>query len=395
MLNEDCFFCKIKIMKMTLTGLGFVCSLGNDLDSISKNAACCFTPGLCQVATDIPNKEILFFKVLSSSSQRMRCYHLLDLAIDQILDDLVKLEKKYDSSELGIVLGCSNTGIHEAQIDIQDWLKQEKCPEGFSFEKIELGSPAIYLKKKLGFMGPAYVVSTACSSSAKAFQSARNLIQNKVCKAVVVGGVDSQCMFAHNGFYALSALSNQVTNPFSCNRSGITLGEGAALFIMEEGGDGIQVLGIGESSDTYDLTAPDPTGNGALLSMKRALSEANLSARDIDFINLHGTGTEANDAMEGNAIHALFGNSVLCASTKQLTGHTLGASGAIELALSWLMLKNNFIIPHKFDGMFDDKIPQINLATGKEQIELKNILSNSFAFGGSNVSVILGVGHNG
>jgi 3-oxoacyl-[acyl-carrier-protein] synthase-1 len=124
--------------------------------------------------------------------------------------------------------------------------------------------------------------------------------------------------------------------------------------------------------------------------MQQALSEAGLDINDINYINMHGTGTEANDAMEGTAINNLFGNSTLCASTKQLTGHTLGASGAIEIALSWLMIKNNFIIPHKFDGVYDDRIPKINLATGKENIKINNILSNSFAFGGSNVSVILG-----
>lgn len=377
-------------MKVTLTDLGFVCALGNNKEDIVRNAARGEAPGVCAVYDDVPNKTIPFFQVLDVNSKYMRCYDLLDRAVEQINDSIIELKNKYSSSELGIVLGCSNTGIHEAQLNIMEWLKTGDCPQEFSFDKIELGSPAIYLQKKLDISGPAYVVSTACSSSAKAFQTARNLIKNKVCKAVIVGGVDSRCMFAHNGFYGLSALSDNVTNPFSANRTGITLGEGAALFIMQENVPGIQLLGIGETTDAYDLTSPDPTGNGAFKSMQQALSEAELDMKDINYINMHGTGTEANDAMEGTAINNLFGNSTLCASTKQLTGHTLGASGAIEIALSWLMIKNNFIIPHKFDGVYDDRIPKINLATGKENIKINNILSNSFAFGGSNVSVILG-----
>lgn len=377
-------------MKVTLTDLGFVCALGNNKEDIVRNAARGEAPGVCAVYDDVPNKTIPFFQVLDLNSKYMRCYDLLDRAVEQINDSIIELKNKYSSSELGIVLGCSNTGIHEAQLNIMEWLKTGDCPQEFSFDKIELGSPAIYLQKKLDISGPAYVVSTACSSSAKAFQTARNLIKNKVCKAVIVGGVDSRCMFAHNGFYGLSALSDNVTNPFSANRTGITLGEGAALFIMQENVPGIQLLGIGETTDAYDLTSPDPTGNGAFKSMQQALSEAELDMKDINYINMHGTGTEANDAMEGTAINNLFGNSTLCASTKQLTGHTLGASGAIEIALSWLMIKNNFIIPHKFDGVYDDRIPKINLATGKENIKINNILSNSFAFGGSNVSVILG-----
>ena len=377
-------------MKVTLTDLGFVCALGNNKEDIAQNAAIGKAPGVCMLSDDIPNKTIPFFQVLSVSSKYMRCYNLLDRAVEQINESIIELKSKYYSHELGIVLGCSNTGIHEAQLDIMEWLKTGDCPKDFSFDKIELGSPAIYLQKKLDISGPAYVVSTACSSSAKAFQTARNLIKNKVCKAVIVGGVDSRCMFAHNGFYGLSALSDNITNPFSANRTGITLGEGAALFIMQENVPGIQLLGVGETTDAYDLTSPDPTGNGAFKSMQQALSEAGLDIKDINYINMHGTGTEANDVMEGIAINNLFGDSILCASTKQLTGHTLGASGAIEIALSWLMIKNNFIIPHKYDGVFDDRIPKINLATGKENIRINNILSNSFAFGGSNVSVILG-----
>ena len=149
-------------------------------------------------------------------------------------------------------------------------------------------------------------------------------------------------------------------------------------------------MGIGESSDAYHLTSPDPSGAGAISSMRFALDDAGLTPVDIDFINMHGTGTMANDAMESLAINTVFGDNVLCASTKPLTGHTLGAAGAISMALSWLMLKYNFVIPHVFDGAFADDCSKIQLAQIGEKKEVNRILCNAFAFGGSNASLIIG-----
>ena len=377
-------------MGIALTDLGFVCSLGVTKEEIYQNLIQDRIPGLCYVTDDILNERVPFYAVSDQNISDMRCYHLLDLAVMQIKDSLLNLKKRIDSHQIGIVLGSSNTGIHEAQIDISRWIDTGICPSNFSFEKIELGSPALYLQKKLDINGPSYVISTACSSSAKAFQSARKMIKNGICQAVIVGGVDSRCMFAHNGFFSLDALSERPTIPFSSNRTGISLGEGAALFVMEKSDNGIQILGIGESTDAYDLTHPDPSGKGAIDCMKMALKDAKISSDKIDYINMHGTGTEANDNMEGKAIFNVFGSNVLCASTKPFTGHALGAAGAIELALSWIMLEKQFVIPHKYDGVFDQKIDKIKLANGSENIKLKRILSNSFAFGGSNVSIIIG-----
>jgi len=377
-------------MDVVLTDLGIVCALGNNKAEVIANAKTGKSPGLCYISDDILNEKIPFFSVKDCPKAEMRCYALLDMAVSQIEESLKKLKQKYQTDKIGVVLGTSNTGIHEAQADINQWIEDNRCPDTFSFEKIELGSAALYLKDKLETKGPAYAVSTACSSSAKAFQSARNLIKSGICEAVIVGGVDSRCKFAHNGFFALEALIPKITNPFSKNRSGITLGEGAALFIMEKQGQGIRLLGIGESTDGCDLTHPDPTGKGAKISMEKALADAHISPSSIDYINMHGTGTLANDEMEGKAIYEIFKDKPLCASTKPLTGHALGASGAIEIALSYLMLTHHFIIEHKFDGIFDESIPPIHLAKGKETVNLKTIMSNSFAFGGSNVSVILG-----
>lgn len=371
-------------MKTALSHLGCVCSLGMSLSEICQNLLRVQSKNFLGTVNGFP-----FGLVNLPFSKRMRCYDLLDATVTQIEKPLSLIKKKYPAHRLGIVLGSSNTGIHEAQQHIDDWMEKGQCPPEFSFEQIELGSPALYLQKKTGFKGPAYVVSTACSSSAKAFSSARNLLEQDICDAVLVGGVDSQCNFALEGFRSLEALSPHPSIPFSKNREGINLGEGAALFIAtkDEPAD-IYLTGIGESSDAYHLTHPEPEGKGAFEAMDKALKDAGISPDKVDYINLHGTGTIANDSMESRAVYRLFGSKPLCASTKPLTGHALGASGAIEAALSWLMLKEDVFIPHIYDGAFDDALPPITMASVNNKREIRTILSNSFAFGGSNASLI-------
>jgi len=373
-------------MKITLTALGCICAAGTSPEQICQR----IQDGTVTLGRRrIGGREVPFGAVDLPETGRMRCYDLLDHVVAQLERPLTLLKQQYPAHRLGIVLGSSNTGIHEAQEHINQWMATGKCPADFSFDEIELGSPALYLKQKLGFEGPAYTLSTACSSSAKAFVSARHLLTHYLCDAVVVGGVDSRCDFALNGFHALEALSPEPCLPFSKNRQGINLGEGAALFIMERDKPGIYLIGAGERSDAYHLTHPDPDGKGAASSMRRAIHDAGIPFSQVDYINLHGTGTLANDSMEARAVYRLFEKNVLCASTKALTGHTLGAAGAIELALSWLMLRHHFIIGHRYDGQMDLKIPPICLAKGNEKKEIHTILSNSFAFGGSNVSLIL------
>ena len=378
------------MIAVSLTHLGFVCSLGNSLADITaalKKGN--FRP--LSVSDGIPGRTVPYGMAdTQNASQIMRCYDLADIAYDQIAENVAVLKDRYPPHRLGVIIGASNTGIHEAQRHITSWMKTGECPPEFSFQQIELGSPSSYLKEKSGFKGPAYTVSTACSSSAKVFRSARDLLKNDICDAVLVGGVDARCDFALNGFNALAAVSSNPTLPMSANRDGINLGEGAALFIMERGEKkGIMLTGIGENSDAYHQTQPDPSGNGAVGAMKSALDDAEINADDIDYINLHGTGTAAGDAMESVAVNRIFGEKKLCASTKPLTGHTLGAAGAIEAALSWIMLQNNIVIPHLYDGGYDPAFPPLCLATGAEKIDLRRIISNSFAFGGSNASIVL------
>ena len=377
-------------MALILQDLGFVCALGTTHDEIVKNAARGDTSGMFRVMPTVGGVSVPFGAIDIETTQVMRCYDLLSVALNQIADAISKLKSNYDLSRIGIVIGASNTGIHEAQKHINTALKTGEMPDAFSLSEIELYSPTAFLREKTGFAGPAYTVSTACSSSANVFQDAKNLIDAGICDAVLTGGVDARCDFALNGFNALSALSYKHTNPMSQNRDGINLGEAAALFIMTRGADGIKLLGVGESSDAYHLTAPDPNGTGAISAMKYAMDNAGITPDKIDFINMHGTGTIANDAMESVAINSVFGDKTLCASTKPLTGHTLGAAGAVGVALSWLMIKHQFVIPHVFDGEYGSDLCKINLATKNSNKNINTVLCNAFAFGGSNASVIIG-----
>jgi 3-oxoacyl-[acyl-carrier-protein] synthase-1 len=202
-----------------------------------------------------------------------------------------------------------------------------------------------------------------------------------------------------NGFAALDALAQDYCNPFSRNRDGINIGEGAAVFLLSREPSPVAILGAGESSDAYHVSAPHPEGAGAILAMRRALEHARLKPDDIAYINLHGTATELNDAMEARAVAEVFGTRTPCSTTKALTGHMLGAAGAAEAAFLWLMLEPRYasglIPPQIWDGQADAGIPQLNLAPLDYPLAIADrcaALSNSFAFGGSNASLILGRG---
>jgi len=253
--------------------------------------------------------------------------------------------------------------------------------------------PSIFLLRHLGLGGPAYTISTACTSSAKAFQSARNLLRHGFCDVVLVGGADSLCHLTVNGFSALDSTTATLTNPMSRNRNGINIGEGAALFVMTKEESGIELLGVGESSDAHHISAPHPEGHGAEMAMRAALADAGLTANTIAYLNLHATATPKNDEMESRAVARVFPNSVAASGTKPMTGHTLGAAGATELAFCWLALQDGRLPPHIWDGEADSDLPTVNLAgIGQRfsQTAARVCMSNSFAFGGSNASLLIG-----
>ncbi len=377
-------------MNFVLSHLGFVCALGTNHQDIIYHAQHGDQTGMHSKDVCVAGDTVPFGAVSIDTKSDMRFYDLMIAATAQIQGALDDIKSKYASHRIGIVLGASNTAVHEAQKHISTKLDTGVMPKNFSVPMLELGTPAELLRNLVNVSGPTFTISTACSSSIKALDSARDLIRNNICDAVICGGVDARCDFALNGFNALEALSHKITNPMSKNRDGINLGECAALFIMQRGENGIRVAGCGETSDAYHPTAPDPTGAGAIESMQRAIADAKITPYDVGYINMHGTGTIANDAMESHAIYEIFHDYIPCASTKPLTGHCLGAAGACSVALSWLMLNNNFVIPHVYDGLFADDCAPIHLATVADHLNQKNILCNAFAFGGSNSTIIIG-----
>jgi 3-oxoacyl-[acyl-carrier-protein] synthase-1 len=332
--------------------------------------------------------------------QRSRNNALALAALAQIRPAVKAAIARYGAQRVGVVLGTSTSGIGETELAVGRHAAVGALPADFHYAMQEMGSPAEMLAQELGLSGPAYVHSSACSSSAKAMASAARLIRMGLCDAVITGGADSLCSFTVAGFAALESVSPEQCNPMSANRHGINIGEGAALFLMTaDAGAGaapVALLGWGESSDGHHMSAPDPAGEGARLAMTQALQRAGLQPSQIDYINMHGTATPQNDAMESKVIEGLFGCEVPVSSTKPFTGHTLGAAAAIEAALCWLAMQDDNpqgrLPPHLWDGAADGALPALNLAPVGATLgrPLRHVLSSSFAFGGSNAVLVLG-----
>ncbi len=334
---------------------------------------------------------------------RSRNNALLLAALAQIRPAVDAALARYGAQRVAVILGSSTSGIGESEAAFKARSASGAFPPGFDVRQQEMGSPALMLAELLGLGGPAYVISTACSSSAKALASAARLLASGVCDAVITGGADSLCGFTVAGFDALESVDAQRCNPFSANRQGINIGEAAALFLMTREPDAaapqetVRLAGWGESSDAHHISAPLASGEGALSAMQQALERAGLPPEAIDYLNLHGTATRQNDAMESRAVHQLFGAELACSSTKPLTGHTLGAAGALEAAIAWLSLRDNpqgLLPPHWWDGCADPELPALNWVRPGQALgrPLRAVLSNSFAFGGSNAALLLCAG---
>lgn len=321
------------------------------------------------------------------------------LQIRKTIDDMID---RHGPTRIGIVVGTSTGGMAEQESARHDRARTGEWPAGSHYKQWELGALSEYVALVLGIEGPAYTITTACSASAKVFASGRRLIEAGVCDAVVVGGADTLCRMTVSGFSALEAISAGLCNPFSRNRDGINIGEGAAAFVLARDVATVQLLGSGECSDAYHISAPHPEGRGAHQAMQLALHDAVLRPEEVAYINLHGTGTPLNDVMEAKAIAALFDLSTPCSSTKAMIGHALGAAGACEAAFTWLALNpafnpQNRLPPHLWDGLPDPALPALHLVGANERFNEQNgrvaMLSNSFAFGGNNVVLALGRGY--
>lgn len=321
-------------------------------------------------------------------------------ALNQMRHSVEELVSRFGPSRVGVVIGTSTSGIAEAEQAIRTWVQSKQVPEHYDYRMQEMGATAQFVAKTMGLRGPVYGISTACSSGAKALDSARRLIRAGVCDAVIAGGVDTLCQLTVQGFSSLEAVSDELCNPFSLNRKGINIGEGGALFLVSHEPGDVALAGVGMSSDAHHISAPEPSGAGAVRCMHAAIQDAGIEPEDVGYINLHGTATPLNDLMESKAVNQVFGSKVWCGSTKPYTGHTLGAAGAIEAAICWLALRTGSLssLPvHLWDGVADPDLSSLRLVDPGAKLEspLKYALSNSFAFGGNNVSLLLSHCHEG
>ncbi|MBU6958781.1 beta-ketoacyl-[acyl-carrier-protein] synthase family protein [Pseudomonas sp. CVAP len=395
-------------MTAYLNALGLICSLGRNKHEVARNLFAGDCSGMRVEAGWVPERslpvaaahgELPAIPAALKQHNTRNNQLLLDAAL-QIREDIEQAIQTYGRGRIGIVLGTSTSGIDEASRGIAQYIRDGQFPPEYDYQQQELGAPANFLADWLQLSGPAYVISTACTSSARALMSAQRLLDMGMCDAVLCGGVDSLCKLTLNGFSALDAVSEQRCNPFSVNRNGINIGEAAVLFLMSKhlgSSQPIALLGSGASSDAHHISAPEPSGRGALQAMNKALRSAGLAPERISYLNLHGTATQHNDAMESLAVNSLFPAGVPCSSTKPMTGHTLGAAGALEAAFCWLSLSRentrHALPPQVWDGQPDPQLPALSFVTAADRLEpstARCLMSNSFAFGGNNVSLIIG-----
>ncbi len=385
-------------MSAYLNALGVICALGRGQAEVSRRLFAGDCSGMRAESGWVPERVLPVGGVqgeLASippelGQQTSRNNQLLLEAALQIEEEIRQAIHTYGASRVGVVLGTSTSGIDEASRGIAEYLRDNRFPGTYDYQQQELSAPANFLADWLQLSGPAYVISTACTSSARALMSARRLLDLGLCDAVICGGVDSLCKLTLNGFSALEAVSDTRCNPFSRNRDGINIGEAAVLFLMSRQPAPIALLGSGTSCDAHHISAPEPSGKGALQAMRKALACAKLAPEQIGYLNLHGTATQHNDAMESLAVASLFPDGVSCSSTKPMSGHTLGAAGALEAAFCWLSLRHGQVPPHVWDGEADPALPALQWARVGEPLKNTRLMSNSFAFGGNNVSLIIG-----
>lgn len=389
---------------------GVVCALGTGLKEIVPRLNAGDTSGMRPSTDWINGRSTVvgcYPEELPVIPDCLPAYHvsrnnqLLLAAALQIETALRQAISRYGDHRVGLVIGTSTSGVNDNIRSFEHRRQTGDWPSYYDYRRQALSSPSVFLADWLGCKGPVQTISTACTSSARALLSARSLILMGMCDAVVCGGADTLCRLSINGFASLGAISDRLCRPFSATRDGISIGEAGVVFLMERQARddlAVELLGGGSSSDAWHMSSPEPNGAGPKKAMQLALKNVGLTPSDIGWVNLHGTGTELNDAMESLAMDALFPNgSVPCASTKAMTGHALGAAGALEAALTWATLSGNNVAndlpPHIWDSHADSSLPALDFSgngqrypTGKRPVAM----SNSFAFGGNNASLILG-----
>ena len=303
---------------------------------------------------------------------------------------------RHGAGRIGFYLGTSTSGLHATELAYRRRdPKTGALPTDYRYAETQNAySLGEFVRRYLGLAGPGFVVSSACSSTAKAFGNAARMITAGICDAAVVGGADSLCLMTLYGFHSLGLTSRAPCRPFDVDRDGISIGEGAGFALVEKGDrarpGAVLLLGVGESSDAYPMSTPHPEGLGARIAMQQALDSAGLRPADIDYINLHGTATKTNDTSEDKAVFEIFGSETPCSSTKGATGHLLGAAGITE-AIVCILAIGDGLMPGSANTRSVDPAMRSNYLLENRQAKVTRVLSNSFGFGGSNCSLVLGV----
>lgn len=383
-------------MNPSLAALGIVNALGRGKAAVAPRLFAGDTSGLVleegwipghvarvgRVQGDLPALPEAWWKDDSRNNR------LLLLALEEVRPELEAALVRWGRDRIGVVLGTSTSGMASGEAAVAQHRKAGTHPEDYHYRQQEIGRTAPFLAAFLGLRGPALTLSTACTSSGRALATAWNLLESGLCDAVLAGGVDSLSGVTLNGFTALEATTETLTNPMSAQRRGINIGEGAALFLLTREPGPLVLAGLGESSDAHHISSPDPSGAGVVTALRQALAGHDGSPV---YLNLHATATEKNDAMEARAVAEVFPGGVRCSGTKPLTGHTLGAAAATELAFGWLTLHpawnpEGLLAPHVWDGVRDETFPALDLvATGDPLGSIRTVLSSSMAFGGNNL----------
>ncbi|ERK07039.1 3-oxoacyl-[ACP] synthase FabV [Pantoea sp. AS-PWVM4] len=378
-----------------ISAYGMVNALGNSLEQIAAQLQQGEAPGMQpRESWLLAGKRCWVGEVLGElptiptelAAHNTRNNQLLLAALAQIRPAVEAAVAQYGRDRVAVILGTSTSGVDEGDRQVSAGLS------GYDYRMQELGDPSRFLAHYLQLDGPAYTLSTACSSSARAIISGERLIAAGLADVALVGGADSLSRMPINGFASLESLSEHHCAPFSRDRDGISIGEAAALLLLTREPQPLALLGVGESSDAWHMSAPHPEGVGAERAMTMALQQAGLAPEQVGYINLHGTATPLNDQVEAAVVQRLFGDRVPCSSTKHLTGHTLGAAGATEAALSLLLLDQHLPLPPQDFSRAerDTTLADCGLITAPVPLGRPVIASNSFAFGGNNTCLITG-----
>ncbi len=386
------------------------CAAGNGITELWENVTCGNQNGIRRVKA-LNGKEFFAARIQddllkeTSARYKMRIMQIEEQTLLQLEKEIFAAKNKYGEKKVAVCVGSCDNGTEFSIAGHRKYFENGEFDKNYSLEIQSADYVATFISEKYGLKGPALAFETACSSSAGAIIKAAELIRAGIADAVVAGGIDIASDTVLMGFDSLEAVDSGITNPYSKNRHGITLGEAGAFFVLTkdlpEEAPAVQLLGYGESSDAYHMTSPDPSGDGARRAMESALKSAGIEPKDVDYLNLHGTGTKYNDSMEAKAVDSVFGSYKVAASTtKPVTGHTLGAAGALEAAICYAAIVNSnsdsAVIPVQvWDKEQDSEMPELNIidkTNNKINRRVKICLSNSFAFGGANSSLVIGIG---